>query len=411
MQNTQLTLKRLLGRLLCSGAAVAVSLSVASCESHNHAEHDHDHDHGSETEVHDHEHIKGEDKHSEDKHSEDKHAEGIHMEPEDAERYGVSIVEIQPGDFREAVKAAAEVLPSSSDVATASASTSGMVNLAAGITQGSVVKAGQVIARIKSTGVSGGDVNAAGKIAVENAKRELDRVTPLLKEGLITKKEYNDALAAYNAALAAYSPSAASGAVVAPKSGVITGITAGEGAFVNTGDPVAVISGSGRLTLRALLPVRHASLLPLLSGVVITPHGSEGSPVDLSQYGGKLLSSTSASSTETPGYIPVYYTFENSAPVVAGSAAEVFLQGSNRQGVISVPVEAMSEQLGEKFVYVKTGGHEYEKRHVKTGASNGTNVEILSGLKPGENVVVGGVSFVRLAEQSTAVPEGHSHNH
>jgi len=38
-------------------------------------------------------------------------------------------------------------------------------------------------------------------------------------------------------------------------------------------------------------------------------------------------------------------------------------------------------------------------------------MEILSGLHEGDKVVVGGVSFVRLAEQSTVVPEGHSHNH
>ena len=166
---------------------------------------------------------------------------------------------------------------------------------------------------------------------------------------------------------------------------------AGEGAFVNTGDPVALISGSGRLTLRALLPVRDASLLPMLSGVVITPHGGNGESVDLSEYGGKLLSSSASSSTEMPGYIPVYFTFDNSAPVVAGSAAEVYLRGVSRSGVISVPVAALSEQLGEKFVYVKTGGNEYEKRHVEVGALNGTDAEILSGLHEGDKVVVGGV--------------------
>lgn len=400
MLNTQLTLRRLFISLFYSGMMATLTMSAMSCESHDH------HDHESEEEEHGHSHDE-----EAKEHSEENHSDGIHMEPEDAERYGVTIIDVQAGEFREAVKTAAEVLPSSTDMATASAPTAGMVNLAAGITQGSTVKAGQVVARIKSTGISGGDANATAKIAVENAKRELDRVTPLLNDGLITRKEYNDALAAYNAAKAAYSPGAASGTVVAPRSGVITSISAGEGAFVNTGDPVAVISGSGRLTLRALLPVKHASLLPILSGVVITPHGSEGGPVDLSQYDGKLLSSTSASSTETPGYIPVYYSFDNSAPIVAGSAAEVYLQGAKRQGVISVPVGSMSEQLGEKFIYVKTGDHEYEKRHVKTGASNGTDVEIISGLQPGEKVVAGGVSFVRLAEQSTAVPEGHSHNH
>ena len=400
MTDNRSKIQQILFSALCMGVAFVSPISFSSCGSHNHD------DHENETE----EHTVAHDRLGEES-EEGTKAGSIHMEPEDAKRYGVAVVDIQPGDFREAVKAAAEILPSSTDMATASASTSGVVHLAQGITQGSSVKAGQMIARINASGISGGDANAAAKTALDNAKRELDRVTPLLKDGLVTKKEYNDALAAYNTAKAAYSPKAASGVVTAPRSGVITSIPAGEGAFVNTGDPIALISGSGRLTLRALLPVKHASLLPILSGVVITPHGSEETSVDLSQFGGKLLSSTSAASTEAPGYIPVYYSFDNSAPVVAGSAAEVYLLGGNRQGVISVPVEALSEQLGEKFVYVKKGEHEYEKRHVNTGASNGMDVEVLAGLQPGEKVVVKGTSFVRLAEQSTVVPEGHSHSH
>lgn len=401
MTDKQSKIQQIILGTLCVGVTIVSPLAFSSCGSHNHD------DHENETKEHTVGHADNQTKETE----EGSKAGAIHMEPEDAQRYGVAVVDIQRGVFKEAVKTAAEILPSSTDMATASASTSGVVQLAQGITQGSSVKAGQTIARIKGSGISGGDANAAGKAALDNAKRELDRVSPLLEDGLITKKEYNDALAAYNSAKAAYSPQAASGVVTAPRSGVITSIPAGEGAFVNTGDPVALISGSGRLTLRALLPVKHASLLPMLSGVVITPHGSEGTSVDLSQFGGKLLSSTSAASTEAPGYIPVYYSFDNSAPVVAGSAAEVFLLGGNRQGVISVPLEALSEQLGEKFVYVKTGEHEYEKRHVSTGASNGMDVEVLTGLKQGEKVVVKGTSFVRLAEQSTVVPEGHSHSH
>ena len=174
---------------------------------------------------------------------------------------------------------------------------------------------------------------------------------------------------------------------------------------------MALVSAGGKLTLRALLPARHAALLPMLSGAVITPDGASGEAIDLSAHGGRVLSSSAASATETPGYVAVYYTFDNTAPVVAGTAAEVYLRGATRRGVLSVPRNSIAEQLGEKFIYIHKGGHEYEKRHVRTGGSDGTSVEILEGLKPGEKVVVGGVSFVRLAEQATVVPEGHSHNH
>ncbi len=37
------------------------------------------------------------------------------------------------------------------------------------------------------------------------------------------------------------------------------------------------------------------------------------------------------------------------------------------------------------------------------------NIEIKSGLKPGDEVVTEGTTFVRLAETSGVVPEGHKH--
>ena len=63
-----------------------------------------------------------------------------------------------------------------------------MIRLNLGINAGTQVRAGQAIASITARNISGGDADNAAKVAVDNAKRELDRVTPLLADGLITKK-------------------------------------------------------------------------------------------------------------------------------------------------------------------------------------------------------------------------------
>lgn len=334
----------------------------------------------------------------------------VHLSPEDAARFGIKVEGVTPGSFCEAVRVAAEVLPSATDIATASATTSGILTLAEGVTQGSSVKAGQTIGRITSKGVSGGDPNASAKVAIDNAKRELDRLKPLLDDGLVTRKEYNDALAAYNSALAAFSPAAASGVVTAPRSGIITSLSASQGQYVETGAPIASISGTGTVTLRALLPVRESSFIPSISGAVITPHGTNEPPIDIADYNGRLLS-VSTTSTETPGYIPVYFSMSANSPMLPGSASEVYIKGAVAQGVISVPVSALTEQLGEKFVYVKIGRDDYEKRPVSVGRSDGMRVEVRRGVAEGDSIVIAGLSFVRLAEQATVVPEGHSHNH
>ena len=48
---------------------------------------------------------------------------------------------------------------------------------------------------------------------------------------------------------------------------------------------------------------------------------------------------------------------------------------------------------------------------MELGATDGARREILSGIKNGDKVVTAGTTYVRLAESSGAVPEGHSHNH
>ena len=97
--------------------------------------------------------------------------------------------------------------------------------------------------------------------------------------------------------------------------------------------------------------------------------------------------------------------------IANGAFAEVYLIGASRQDVITVPVAAVTEQQGNHYVYVKLDHECYERRLVKLGGNDGRNVEIISGINGGDNVVVGGATVVKLAESSGAVPEGHSHNH
>ena len=93
-----------------------------------------------------------------------------------------------------------------------------------------------------------------------------------------------------------------------------------------------------------------------------------------------------------------------------GSFVETYLLTSPRQGVVSVPVSALTDEQGVNYVYVQTDATCYEKREVHIGETDGERVEIKHGLKGGEKVVTKGAMQVRLASASTAIP-AHSHNH
>lgn len=348
-----------------------IAAILASC-SHNHGgehsdEHGHDHDH-----------------------------EGlIELSDSQAARFGVKVDTIVPAPFATVIRAVGVIERSASDAASAAAPAAGIVRLRVG--KGSSVSRGQVIATVDPSGVSGGDQNRAARAAVEAARREVDRLTPLYKDRLVTAATYNAALAELEQARAACSGGSTS--VIAPISGIITAVDAADGSYVQAGQPVASVSADSRLTLHAEVP---AERYPELTTVTDARIGA----FTLSEHDGRK----SGVSAEN-GYGCVFFTFSGDGLIAPGFGGEVYLLGKERPEVISVPLEAVVEQQGEYFVFTRHSPGHYEKHAVKLGASDGRRVEILEGLAPGEPVVTAAATTVRLAEASGAIPEGHSHQH
>ena len=129
----------------------------------------------------------------------------------------------------------------------------------------------------------------------------------------------------------------------------------------------------------------------------------------LSEMNGRLV--TNAVNNSEGGYVPVYFTFDNNGQFPSGAYVEVFLLGEDSSSVISLPKDAIVEQQGKYYVYVRHDKDCYEKRLVEIGMDNGKDVEIIRGLNDGEPVVVHGAIIIHLAESSGTIPEGHSHNH
>lgn len=351
--------------------ATIANLAIIGC-SHNHgheAEEAHGHDH-------DHEGL-------------------IELSDSQAARFGVKVDTIVPAPFATVIRAVGVIERSASDAASAVAPTAGIVRLRVG--KGSSVSRGQIIATVNPSGVSGGDQNRAARAAVEAAQREVDRLTPLYNDRLVTASTYNAALAELEQARAACS--GGSTTVVAPISGIITAIDAVDGSYVSAGQPVASVSADSRLTLHAEVPAERYAELAAVKDARI---GS----FTLSEHGGKK----SGVSAEN-GYGCVFFTFSGDGLIAPGFGGEVYLLGEERPEVISVPLDAVIEQQGEYFVFTRHSPGHYEKHAVKLGASDGRRVEITEGLTPGEPVVTAAATTVRLAEASSAVPEGHSHQH
>lgn len=350
-----------------------------------------------------HHHEQAEEKHQ--------HESGeIVIEPEDAAQFGIKAETVSLQPFSDVVKVSGQIVASSGNEATVSATTSGIITLRGNLTAGTDISANGSIGHITAKNISGGDPNNAARVAIANAQRNVDRLTPLLQEGIVTRREYDEAVAALNSAKAAYSPSGASGAVVSPISGVITQLFVTSGQYVEVGAPIATVSRSSDLMIRADVPERYRGSLSQFKSANFRTSYSD-SWVSVDSIEGRLQAVTTDNAVARAGYIPLYFAIKNDGSLSSGAYIDICLISEGSEPVIALPNDAIIEQQGNYFAFVKNGDHSYKKVKVEIGESDGKKTRILSGIKAGDNVVVSGAVMVKLAESSGAVPEGHSHNH
>jgi cobalt-zinc-cadmium efflux system membrane fusion protein len=75
------------------------------------------------------------------------------------------------------------------------------------------------------------------------------------------------------------------------------------------------------------------------------------------------------------------------------------IAASEARSALSVPRTAVQQAAGTTFVFVRLTSTEFETRRVKLGDGDATSVEVLSGVKAGEDVVTTG-SFLLKTETS-----------
>lgn len=335
--------------------------------------------------------------------SAERHDGEIEIHDHQAEELGIKVSEVTAADFAAPLTVSGEVLYNPSNRGVISAPMAGRVSFDKGISAGVKVSKGMRIGRISTAGMAGGDQLQAARIEYEAAKKEVERLAPLRCDGIITVGEYNQALA--NLERAKNSLSGGAGSVItAPMSGVISGLAAGEGGYVNAGDVIGEIAGDGGMTLRVDVPARESSGVADVKSVKVKfPQLDD--VVEAVAMSGK------SSSSSAPGYMSLYFSLPAIDNVVAGSYAEVYLPTSEVRKATVVPVSAVTDRMGQKMIYVKEpGSPHYRRVPVSVGMSDGQFVEV-TGIQPGDSVVTEGVTFVRLAENAGVTPPGHTHNH
>ena len=236
----------------------------------------------------------------------------------------------------------------------------------------------------------------AGRCTVISSNLSMDEV----------RRRYEQARTAYEA-LAGQSAQGGV-AVKAGMTGYVKQWLAAEGTYVSVGQPIAVITSTRRLRLRADVPMSQAALMDLVRSARFRPEGSE-QVYSLDEMQGRLVA-YSRTAAEGDAYVPMVFEMNNVGQLCPGAYADVWLLTHDSHEAMTVPVSAISEEQGLYYVYVQTHDDAFVKHEVSLGLSDGLRIEVTAGLDGNEKVVSRGTSQVRIAGASAAIPE-HSHNH
>ena len=392
--------------------ASALFAFTTSCHDH------HTHDEGTKDETHDKDHDHDKD-HAHDKGAAEKeheHEPGeIIFSPEQAKAGGVETETVVPGEFHGVIRVSGQIRSAQADEITVVATTNGTVTWdAKGLAEGMAVAAGSTIVHIASEHLLDGDPTEKAKNAFEVARSNYQRAKLLLKDSILSVKQFEEIEMQYKNARIAYkslgNKATSRGiSVTCPMSGFVKNIAVSNGSYVSTGQPIATISRNRKLQLVAYLPESYFAQSAQIKGANFRT-SYDNRLYKLDELNGRLLASGKSADVAN-GFLPIAFEFDNRGTVIPGTYADIYLTTQSMPQTITVPLTAITEDQGVYFVYVREEEDAYKRCEVQAGMNDGERMQILSGLEAGQNVVVKGAYLIKLAANSSVIPEGHSHNH
>lgn len=310
-------------------------------EEHNHGTEAHDHDH----EGHDHENeghsatkeCEGHNHGSEA--SESEHSDEIILPKAKAEAAGVKVSTIEPGTFEQVIKTSGQVLAAQGDESVAVATVAGVVSFHGKVTEGMSVGKGSTLLTISSSNIADGDPVQRARITYEISKKEYERMKALVKNKIVSDKDFAQAEQNYENARISYEALAKGNtkggqAISSPIGGYVKNILVKEGDYVTIGQPLVSVTQNRRLFLRAEVSEKYYPYLRTIGSANFkTPYDNK--VYALKELSGRLLS-FGKSAGDNSFYVPVTFEFDNKGDIIPGSFVEVYLLSTPMENVISL---------------------------------------------------------------------------
>lgn len=320
--------------------------------------------------------------------------------------------------FGRVIRTTAQILPSQEDQRVVVARAAGIITYSAQeIVEGKRVTEGEHLFSVESKGMADNNLSVRLSEATaeyNRAKTEYERKMELAKDDIVSQSELLRAQTEYANAEANYNNlrsnfSLGRQVISSPIKGYVAKLMVRNGQYVETGEPVVIVSKNLDLLIKAELQPKY---YPLLGSIVSATFVNTSSNLrhTLEELDGTVLSYGKSTDLENP-LIPVFFKVKNSVGLLSGSVIDVFIKTQTNNMAITVPNEAIIEEMGNYFVYIQLTPEFFEKQIIRKGVTDGLRTEVIEGISVGERIVSKGAILVKLAQASGTLDAHSGHVH
>ncbi len=280
------------------------------------------------------------------------------------------------------------------------------------IVAGQQVKDGDVIAKIKiipnmlNLANAENRVNAA-QLNYDNSKLEYDRNKVLFDQNVISKSEFQaidlriksnlteleaaqNQLQIIKEGVSKSTGSVSNTLVRSTITGMVLDVPVKEGGQViesntfNEGTTICSVANMGEMIFEGKLDESEVGKVQQGMDIVLTIGA-----IDKESFKAKLEYIAPKGVTENGAIqflIRASISKDNAAFLRAGYSANADIILAKKENVLSIPESVLLFEKEKAYVEVETSPQKFEKRFIKTGLSDGINIEVLSGLKESDKI-------------------------
>ena len=253
---------------------------------------------------------------------------------------------------------------------------------------GDYVKDGSVLIELDKGGASSQFYQA--QAAYLNAQKNFERMQNLLKEGAVSQQAFDGAQTQYEVAKANFDAARSTVEITSPISGMVTAINVNIGDLANPQIPMATVANIGKM--KAKFNVGESDVPSLYVGQSTQIFSEMNS--DVIQTGKIFQLSKSANIQSRTFEMQAIFFNTNDKWFKPGMFCRVNVNLKTKKDALIIPLAAIVKSSASDGIYLIKDDKVFYK-NITTGITDGKFIEVTSGLKAGDKIVILGMNNLK----------------